>query len=56
MEEKGLELTNLHSRVATLKTARKREIEETEEITRREKEIKRLKEELKAREGGGMQN
>ncbi len=51
LAEKELELTNLHSRVATLKTARKREIEETEEITRREKEIKRLKEELKAREG-----
>ncbi len=51
LEEKEAELANLHSRVATLKTARKREIEETEEITRREKEIKRLKEELKAREG-----
>jgi len=51
LAEKEVELTNLHSRVATLKTARKREIEETEEITRREKEIKRLKEELKAREG-----
>ena len=51
LEEKEVELTNLHSRVATLKTARKREIEETEEITRREKEIKRLKEELKARAG-----
>lgn len=49
LEEKELELTNLHSRVATLKTARKREIEETEEITRREKEIKRQKKELKAR-------
>ncbi len=51
LAEKELELTNLHSRVAALKTARMREIEETEEIIRREKEIKRLKEELKAREG-----
>ncbi len=49
LAEKEVELSNLHFRVATLKTARKREIEETEEITRREKEIKRLKEELKAR-------
>jgi len=50
LEEKEVELSDLHSRVATMKTARKREIEETEEIIRREKEIKRLKEELKARE------
>ena len=51
LAEKEGELANLHSQVATLKTVRKREIEKTEEIIRREKEIKRLKEKLKEREG-----
>jgi len=49
-EEKELEIKHLHAKLDSVKSARRREIEETEELSRRDKEIERLREEVKARE------
>ncbi len=50
LEEKEFELKNLRSKLASMQSARRREIEEREEISWRDKEIERLREEVKARD------
>jgi predicted RNase H-like nuclease (RuvC/YqgF family) len=49
VEEKEIEIKNLRSKMDSVRSARRREIEETEEISRRDSEIERLREEVKAR-------
>lgn len=49
LEEKEFEIKNLHARLDSARSARRREIEEAEEISRREKEIEMLRGEVKAR-------
>ncbi len=49
VEEKEIEIKNLHSKMDSVRSVRRREIEETEEIKRRDREIERLREEVKAR-------
>jgi predicted RNase H-like nuclease (RuvC/YqgF family) len=51
VEEKEFEIKKLHAKLDSMRSARRREIEETEEIRRKEKEIERLREEVKARTG-----
>ena len=51
LEGKEFEIKNLRSKLDSMRSARRREIEETEEISRRDKEIERLREEVKARTG-----
>ena len=48
LEEKESEIKNLRSKLDSMRSARRRAIEEAEEISRREKEIERLREEMKA--------
>ncbi len=50
LEKKEFELKNLRSKLASMQSARRREIEEREEISWRDKEIERLREEVKARD------
>jgi predicted RNase H-like nuclease (RuvC/YqgF family) len=50
VEEKEIEIKNLRSKMDSVKSVRRREIEETEEIKRRDREIERLREEVKARD------
>ncbi len=49
VEEKEIEIKNLRSKMDSVRSVRRREIEETEEIKRRDREIERLREEVKAR-------
>jgi len=49
VEEKEFEIKNLRSKLDSVRSARRREIEETEEICRREKAIEMLREEVKAK-------
>ena len=51
VKEKEFEIKKLHAKLDSMRSARRREIEETEEISRRDKEIERLREEVKARTG-----
>lgn len=55
LEEKEFEIKNLHARLDSARSARRRGIEETEEISRRNKEIKMLREEVKARAGENVE-
>ncbi len=55
LEEKEFEIKNLHARLDSARSARRRGIEETEEISRRDKEIKMLREEVKARAGENVE-
>jgi predicted RNase H-like nuclease (RuvC/YqgF family) len=50
LEKKESEIKNLRSKLDSVRSARRREIEETEEISRRDKEIERLRAEIKARD------
>ncbi len=50
LEEKELEIRSLAHKLDSMRSERKREIEEAEEIRKRGKEIERLREEVKARE------
>lgn len=48
--EKELEISSMRHKLDSMRSARKKEIEKTEEIRKRDKEIERLREEVKARE------
>jgi len=50
LEGKERELKNLRSKLHSVQSARRRELKETEEISRRDKEIEMLREEIKARD------
>ncbi len=51
VEEKELEISSLRQKLDFTRSTRKKEIEKTEGMRKRDKEIERLREEVKAREG-----